>query len=246
MQKFQSNVNAKTVLTPVLFISHINGLTIFYWRKKRILIFLHRVVMLVIITASLFHELPNINYWQYRSEGFHGIIVKLEVISFWFSYYFNFILTISRNSKINAVIDSLNNTDTLLSHDTLKKIFKYHLGHMILTSGLILIYNIYGRDFVWFYYKRTYFTSTLYIIGEMVILTSFFEFIHLVHFIGRVFQEINMKFLSVRFQLIKKNLASDSNLKENEIIKLRKLHLFLSQISVKINTCYSEQVSLFF
>lgn len=232
------------VLSPVLVLGHTFGISLFYWRNKKLLRILYKLFFCVIMVAAFIHEQDSIKYWQEHANGVHQYLVQLDSYSWWFCYYVNFFITTLRSERIVALIDNLEETSIVLPLRTRSTLFRFNLINLAVNVILLILFNVLGYNWVWPNGNYAYYTSLIYILGDITILFCFYEFIQIVHLIGEMFKQINYNFKRIRrSNQYKSNIFG---FQTGEVVKLREWHLFLTKTSREVNDCFSEQVKGFY
>ncbi|KAK6618716.1 hypothetical protein RUM43_013107 [Polyplax serrata] len=228
------------VLSPVLVLGHTFGISLFYWRNKKLLRIVYKLFFCVIMVAAFIHEQDSIKYWQEHANGVHQYLVQLDSYSWWFCYYVNFFITTLRSERIVALIDNLEETSIVLPLRTRSTLFRFNLINLAVNVILLILFNVLGYNWVWPNGNYTYYTSLIYILGDITILFCFYEFIQIVHLIGEMFKQINYNFKRIRrSNQYKSNIFG---FQTGEVVKLREWHLFLTKTSKEVNDCFSEQL----
>ena len=214
----------------------------FFWNEKKIWKVSYVLFILLLQIGSLVHELPSIKYWEQNANGLHGLIVRLDTFSWWFTYYFNYFLTLCRNKKILRAVEELKNFDVTIPVKRQEKLFKMNVAHVFVNVAFIVAYNVLGHDWVWPNDNHTPVTSSLYIFGDLTMFLSSLIFFQLTNLISETFKYINERLIKIKPKDMIESKSNFFGFYTREIIKLRQAHLFLINIAKDINSHYSEQV----
>lgn len=227
-------------IKPIVLASHICGIAYFRENLGNKWIALHRFFVVALWTACLVHEIPSITFWIVRSTSLHAILATFETSLRWFLLFFNNVFTAVRNKRIVEVVYDLSSLNLDLGKTSIKELYKIQILIISFNLAVVSGYMILGHHFIWYNINVRWYTAIIYIFTEHYINLGNMQFASICYCFRQCFKGINEKMYAIKNDLKTRNTGG--NYFARQITENRRLHLTLSRLAEKLNTCYSLQV----